>query len=133
MTAFDWLKGLQTAMTLTALVLVLTCGQALVRRMWDRPEGYWMTMGVMLMALAALILFGWQAAQYWLYGIDRPVTVPTWLRIVAQVPYLTGGAIFVALTQRAVISFGSTFLLWSSLVAMIVIMIAFSGCVPSRP
>ena len=133
MTAFDWLKGMQTAMTLTALVLVLTCGQALVRRMWDRPEGYWMTMGVALMALATLILFGWQATQYWLYGIDRPVTPPTWLRILAQAPYLTGGAIFVALTQRAVIGFGATFLLWSSLVAMLVIMIAFSGCVPSRP
>lgn len=129
MTLFDWLKALQTAMALTAFVVVITTGSTIVRfARRPFPEGLVLGMAMTLMMVACLLTFGWQSGAYWLAGIDRPMLTPLPIRIVATVFFLTGGAVFVAITQRPPgLTFGPTFALWSTLVMVIVFMIAFIG------
>lgn len=129
MTAFDWLKAEQTAVTLTSFVCFVTCAYSLLSR-WDERytvQGYLLTLGVLLMSIALLIVQGWQTGQYWLAGLDRPSVAPISIRLISNTFFLAGGAIFVAVTQQVTLGVGPTFVLWSTLIGMIVVMIAFAG------
>lgn len=129
MTLFDWLKGLQTGMALTAFMMTITCGSALWTNRKQRPlhEGFMMTVGVFLIGIALVLGQGWQTMQYWVVGIDGPVQSPTKLRIVTTILFLTGGGLFVSLTQQLTRGIGPTFAIWTTLIAMIVVMIALSA------
>lgn len=126
---FGLLKGLQTGVTLTALLLTVTCGSALLRasRQDPKPDGYWMALAILLTIGASIIPYGYITASYWLYDIDRPILTPIWLRTVYLMLFLTGGALFVATTQAHPHERWPVFWLWSCLIGAIVLIVTVTA------
>mgnify|MGYP007005602691 FL=1 len=79
------------------------------------------------MALAVLIGYGYQVMQYVIQDADQPVTIPIIVRVVVAYFYLTGGSVFVGLTQQANYGFDKTILMWGTLVTIIVFLVAIAG------
>lgn len=128
-TFFAWLKAIQTGVALTALVLVLLCGNGIIRHWRAKPrhEGLAMAWGIFLIALAVLLPTWWQMEQYWLKGANSFASAPPIYRLLFNTLFLTGGAIFVSLAQPAPVPRGVAFVVWSALVAAIVLVIALTA------
>lgn len=104
------IKGLQTALALTSLVLVFICGRAVLSYLFHEPKpaGFRTTGAVLLIFGGCLLIYGWIAAQYWLLGIEQIIGMgapnrvgrhpPLLMVIIFQILFLTGGAVFVAMT-----------------------------------
>jgi len=126
MTMFAWLKGLQTGVTITSFFLVVLCADALIRHARKRPDGWLMGLGIFCIAFATLIPNTWIMVQFWFAGIEKPAVAPLPLRLGFNSFYLLGGAIFVTLSQQMRFSRGVLFMVWSMLIATLVVLIAFT-------